>query len=714
MQTKSLIRLLILVLFVSLVASYFWFDLGRFLTLDYIQSQQAAFADYYQAHPIKTVAAFMFIYIMVTAASIPGAALLTLLAGGLLGLWVGLVAVSFASTIGATLAFLAARFLFQDAVQQKFRKRLQGVNDGIRKEGAFYLFALRMIPVVPFFLINLLMALTPIKTWTFFWVSQLGMLLGTFAYVNAGTQLAKIDALSGILSPIFLGSLALIGLVPIVSKWLVGDFRARKLYSPYNRPKQFDYNLIVIGAGAAGLVTAYIASAVKAKVALVEKHQMGGDCLNTGCVPSKALIRTGQFLSEAKNAKKLGIREAKVEFDFAEVMDRVQSIIKAIEPHDSAERYQSLGVDCYEEEAEIISPFEVRVGEKIYSTKNIVIATGARPWVPPIKGIEDISYFTSDTIWTLETQPKQLCILGGGPIGCELAQTFARLGTEVTLVEPMTHLLPREDAEVGLHMVSQLNRDGVKVLTKTQATGFVKTTEGFTAELLSGEETFTVNFDTLLVAVGRKANVTGFGLESLGVEIRENGTVEADAFLRTNFQNIYVCGDVTGPYQFTHTAAHQAWYTAVNALFSPLKSFKVDYSVIPAATYTEPQVARVGLNEQEAKADKIPYEVTRFSLNDFDRALVDSANDGLVKVLTVPGKDEILGVTIIAKHAGEMIAEYVLAMKHGLGLKKILGTIHTYPTWMEANKFVAGEWQRRNKPEKLLTWVEKFHAWRRG
>lgn len=714
MQTKSLFRLLILLILIGIAASYFWFDLDKYLSLEAIQSQQAAFAEYYQAHPIKTVSLFMCLYILVTAASIPGAALLTLLAGGLLGLWVGLVAVSFASTIGATLAFLAARFLFRDAVQLKFRKPLKRINEGIEKEGAFYLFALRMIPIVPFFLINLLMALTAVRPWTFFWVSQVGMLLGTFAYVNAGTQLAQVESLSGILSPLFLASFALIGMAPLIGKWLVNYLRAKKQYAPYPKPKTFDYNLIVIGGGAAGLVTAYIASAVKAKVALVEQHKMGGDCLNTGCVPSKALIRTSQFLAEATKAKHLGIAEASVRFEFSDVMKRVKSIIHAIEPHDSVERYQSLGVDCYKETAEIVSPYKVKIGKQICTTKNIVVATGAAPWAPPIKGLEEIQYFTSDTIWTLETQPKQLCILGGGPIGCELAQAFARLGTQVTLVEPLSQLLPREDAEVGAHLESQLKKEGVKVLTKTKATAFSQEEMGFNAEFIKDEQVFQAGFDTLLVAVGRKANTKGFGLEALGVETRQNGTIAADALLRTNFSNIYVCGDVTGPYQFTHTAAHQAWYAAVNALFGAFKTFRVDYSVIPAATYTDPQVARVGLNEKEAQSEQIPYEVTRFSLNDFDRALVDSANDGFVKVLTVPGSDKILGVTIVAKHAGEMIAEYVLAMRHGLGLKKILSTIHTYPTWMEANKFAAGEWQKRHTPQKLLNWAEKFHAWRRG
>lgn len=482
----------------------------------------------------------------------------------------------------------------------------------------------------------------------------------------------------------------------------------------FKKPHRFDYNIAVIGGGSAGLVSAYIAAAVKAKVVLIEKHKMGGDCLNTGCVPSKALIRSAKILHYAKRAKDFGFKKTTVEFNFAEVMERVQRVIKQVEPHDSVERYQGLGVEVLQAEAKIISPYEVEVDGKTISAKNIIVATGARPMVPPIPGLGDVGYLTSDTVWDLREQPKRLLVLGGGPIGCELAQSFQRLGSEVLLVQRGKHLLPREDVEVSEMVEARFREDGVQVLTGHSAQQFemIDAQRVLVCEC-EGKEA-RVEFDQLLIALGRKANVEGFGLENLDVKIAPRGTIEADDFLRTNYPNIYVCGDVTGPYQFTHTAAHQAWYAAVNALFSPLKKFRVDYSVIPWATFTDPEVARVGLNELDAKEKNIAYEVSCYGIDDLDRAIADSDAHGLVKVLTVPGKDKILGVTIVGSHAGDLIAEFVTAMKHGLGLNKILGTIHIYPTLAESNKYVAGVWKRQHQPEALLRWVARFHAWRRG
>ena len=483
----------------------------------------------------------------------------------------------------------------------------------------------------------------------------------------------------------------------------------------YKKPKSFQYNMVVIGAGSAGLVSAYIAAAVKAKVALIEKHKMGGDCLNTGCVPSKALIRSAKMLNYANRARDFGFQSATVDFDFATVMQRVQSVIKKIEPHDSVERYTQLGVDCIEGEATILSPYEVRVNGKTLTTKTIVVATGARPNVPSIEGIDEVDFLTSDTVWELRERPPKLLVLGGGPIGSELAQAFHRLGSQVTIVERSSGVLSREDDDVSQRVGQSFHNDGIKVLANHQAMRFVLDGEkkSLVCQHRQTAEQTTVEFDRVLIALGRRANVSGFGLQELGVTIAEKGTVQVDAFLRTNYDNIYACGDVAGPYQFTHTAAHQAWYVAVNALFSPFKKFKANYAVIPWATFTDPEVARVGLNEKDAQRQGVAYELTTYGIDDLDRAIADSEAHGLVKVLTVPGKDKLLGVTIVGAHAGDLIAEYVLAMTHGIGLNKILGTIHIYPTMTEANKYAAGNWKKAHKPEKLLRWVEKFHAWRR-
>ena len=704
-------RRTVLLLVATLIAAFFVFDLGQYLTLDFLKSQHQAFLDYYASHQLPTITIYFLLYILVTALSLPGAVIMTLAGGAIFGLLYGVVIISFASTIGATLAFLISRFLLRDYVQKRFGDKLKAVNDGIERDGDFYLFTLRLIPIFPFFIINLVMGLTPMKAGRFYVVSQIGMLPGTIVYVNAGSQLGKLDSLSGILSPGLLLSFALLGLFPLLAKKFVEWLRRRKLRQHYPQPEKFDYNLVVIGGGSAGLVSALIAATVKAKVALIEKHRMGGDCLNTGCVPSKALIRSAKMLGYAHRARDFGLQKTEVSFDFAEVMARIQRVIRKIEPHDSVERFTRLGVDVKQGHAQIRSPFEVEVGGEILTTRNIIIATGARPAVPDIPGIEAVDFLTSDSLWDLRQQPRRLLVLGGGPIGCELAQSFQRLGSEVTLVQRGERLLPREDAEISAMVMQRFAGEGMTVLTGHTARRFEDANTLICEH--AGKE-IEIAFDRVLIALGRQANTEGFGLEALGVRITRGGTIEADPLLRTNIPNIYVCGDVTGPYQFTHTASHQAWYASVNALFSPFKTFRVDYSVIPWATYTDPEVARVGLNEQEAREKGIAFEVTTYGFDDLDRAIADSEDLGLVKVLTVPGKDKILGVTIVGSHAGDLIAEFVFAMKHGLGLNKILATIHIYPTLAEANKFVAGNWKKNHKPERLLDWVGRFHRWRRG
>ncbi len=707
-------KISILAVIVILIASFFIFDLGQYLTLAYLKSQQQVFNDYYQHNRFSTLLFYFIIYILVTALSLPGAAIMTLAGGALFGLWTAVVVVSFASSIGATLAFLVSRFLLRDWVQGKFGDKLQAINAGVEREGAFYLFSLRLVPLFPFFVINLLMGLTPLKTSLYYIVSQVGMLAGTFVYVNAGTQIGQLENAGGILSPGLLLSFTLLGIFPLLAKRILGIFQARKVFAGYQKPQKFDYNLVVLGAGSGGLVSSYIAAAVKAKVALIEKDKMGGDCLNTGCVPSKALLRSAKMLSYAKRAKEFGFEKTEVEFNFAQVMERVQQKISQVEPHDSVERYTSLGVEVIEGEAKVTSPWTVAVNGKILTTRSIIIATGAKPFVPPIKGLEQIDYLTSDNLWSLRELPEKLVVLGGGPIGSEMTQAFARLGSQVTQVEMGSRIIGREDPEVGDFIQQKFAEEGVQVLTEHQAQE-VRVDTGHKWLICEHQgEKIEIEFDQLLIAVGRRANVTGFGLEELGVEIAPRGTVVSDPFLRTNFPNIFCVGDVTGPYQFTHTAAHQAWYAAVNALFGQFKSFKVDYRVIPWCTFTDAEVARVGLNETEAKEQRIPFEITRYGIDDLDRAIADSEDHGWVKILTKPGSDKILGVTIVGTHAGDLLAEYVLAMKYKLGLNKILGTIHTYPTLSEMNKAAAGEWKRAHAPEKLLGWVEKYHTWRRG
>ena len=711
MSKRKLMLLAAVVVVLGLIA---YLDLWNYLTLESIKSHERDLATFYQQNAALTIALYFVSYVIATALSLPAAAALTLLGGAIFGLVIGTVVVSFASTIGATLAFLAYRYLLRDSVEKKFADKLVAINRGMEKGGVFYLLTLRMIPSMPFVLVNLLMGLTHIKTSTFFFVSQLGMLAGTIVYVNAGTHLAQIESLGDIASPSLIISFTLLAIFPLIAKKIIDTVRRRRVLRGYKKPKKFDRNLVVIGAGSAGLVTAYIAAAVKAKVTLIESTKMGGDCLNTGCVPSKALIRSAKLLNQIGRSAHYGISKASAEVNFADVMARVKQVIKAIEPHDSVERYTALGVDCVQGKAKITSPYSVEVNGQTITSRNIVIASGAEPFVPPIRGIEEVGYVTSDTIWALTELPKRFVVLGGGPIGCELAQSFARFGSQVTQIEMLPRIMIREDEEISALMTGRFEQDGVNVMLNTRALRcLVKDGEKILVCERDGEEQ-NIPFDTLLVAVGRKPRTQGLGLEELGIDLTRQKTVEADDYLQTIMPSIFAAGDVVGPYQFTHVGAHQAWFAAVNSLFGQIKKFPVDYSVVPFATFTDPEVARVGLNETEAKESGIAYELTTYGIDDLDRAIVDGEAHGFVKVLTAPGKDKILGVTIVGDHAGDIISEFVLAMKHGLGLNKILGTIHIYPTLAEANKFAAGQWKRAHAPQSVLRWLEKYHAWRRG
>ena len=714
-------KMVLIGLVLALVLAFFAFDLNQALTLDGLKAGLGQIKTLRTESPVMVALVYFAGYVVVTALSLPGAVIMTLAGGALFGLPGGTLLVSFASSIGATLAFLASRFLLRDLVQARFGNRLKAINDGMAKDGPMYLFTLRLVPLFPFFLVNLLMGLTPIRTLSYYWVSQLGMLAGTLVYVNAGTQLAQVTSLSGILSPGLLLSFALLGIFPMLAKRFANFVQNRRVYAQWRGPKSFDRNLVVIGGGAAGLVTAYIAAAVKARVTLVEAHKMGGDCLNYGCVPSKALIKSARVAHQMRHAENYGLSAVEPAFSFSKVMARVQAVIAAVAPHDSVARYTGLGVDVLEGYAKIVDPWTVEIklnngDSQRLTTRSIVIAAGARPFVPPLPGLADVGYVTSDTLWDefakLDAPPARLVVLGGGPIGCELAQSFARLGSQVTQIEMAPRLMLREDLEVSALAREALARDGIEVLTGHKALRCEREGERkFIVVEHQGVEQ-RIAFDALLCAVGRVARLEGYGLEELGIPTQR--TVAVNDYLETLYPNIYAAGDVAGPYQFTHTASHMAWHAAVNALFGDFKKFKVDYSVVPWATFIEPEVARVGLNEQEAKEKNIAYEVTKYGIDDLDRAIADGVAQGFVKVLTVPGKDRILGVTIVGEHAADLLAEFVLAMKHGLGLNKILGTIHTYPTLAEANKYAAGEWKRAHAPQRVLAWLQRFHAWKRG
>ena len=713
-------KALLLIILAAIVAAYFLRP-GSGPGLEGLRQHIAHLDGWRAMHPMLFIALFLLGYVIVVALSLPFALWMTLAAGALFGLASGVVIASFASSIGATLAFLASRWVLRDWVLSRFGNRLKPLSDGLARDGSAYLFTLRLIPVVPFFLVNLLMGLTTMSGLRFYVVSQLGMLPATLVYVNAGTQLAQLSSVKGLVSPPLILSFALLGLFPWLAKAVVSFLRRRRVYSRWTRPARFDRNLIVIGGGAAGLVSAYIAAATKAKVTLIETHKMGGDCLNYGCVPSKALIRSAKLAQQIRHADRYGLTNSEPEFSFRMIFERIKQIITAIEPHDSVERYEGLGVEVLQGYARIVDPWTVETtlpsGQKsTLSTRSIIVATGAAPFVPDLPGLDESGYLTSDTMWQAfserDTAPKRLVILGGGPIGCELSQSFARLGSDVTLIEMAPRLLAKEDAEVADFANQCLKSDGVHILTGHRALSCGSDAGQKWIEVEAGEQTLRVPYDDIIVAVGRAARLGGFGLEDLGIPTGR--VVETNEYLETIYPNIFAAGDVAGPYQLTHAGAHQAWFASVNALFGTFKRFKADYRALPWVTYLDPEIARVGLSEAEAKAKDIAYEVTRYDLDDLDRAIADSETHGFVKVLTPPGKDRILGVVIVGAHAGDLLAEFVLAMKHGLGLGKILSTVHSYPTMAEANKYAAGNWRKAHVNTRLLKLVERFHAWRRG
>lgn len=705
----NIVRIVILVALLGAILAFFGFGWEHELSLEALKAHQHDLDIYAKANPYTLAMEFFLLYVAFAALSLPAATLLTAAAGALFGLWEGTLLVSFASSIGATLAFLASRYVFREAVQRRFGKRLRAVSKGMQREGSLYLLTLRLVPVIPFFAINLLMGLTEIPTRTFYWISQIGMLAATVVVVYAGTQLASLHSLSGILSPRLVGALLLLAAAPLLARWIIGRIKTRRVYARWQQPKRFDRNLVVIGAGSAGLVSAYIAATVRAKVTLIEQQAMGGDCLNTGCVPSKALIHSAKLAAQARSGLSVGIHGNLV-IDFAAVMRGVHAAIAKIAPHDSVERFRGLGVDVQLGRARIISPWIVEVDGRPISTRAIVIASGAEPSIPNLPGLEDSGYLTSETLWRLRELPRRLVILGGGPIGCELAQAFARLGSSVVQVQKAERLLVREDDEVSAFVRERLLADGVDVRTGCAAVS-VERGDATTLVCESHSGRLSFPFDTLLVAVGRAPRTAGFGLEELGIPLAP--TVETDAWLATLYPNIYACGDVAGPYQFTHTAAHQAWYATINALFGQVRRFRADYAVIPAVTFIDPEVARVGLNEREARTQGIDYEVTRYDLDDLDRAITQDQAHGFVKVLTPPNQDRILGATIVGQHAGELLAVFALAMRNGLGLNAIFSTIHAYPTWAEANKYAAGNWKKAHASERALRWLARYHTWRR-
>ena len=707
---KRIIAFIIII--VLIIIGVIIFDIQNLFTLSALKEKQAQLQDIVTNFPLYSAGIFFLSYVIFAGLSLPGVIVFTLAAGALFGLLQGVILVSFASTIGAFLAFLVARFLLHDKFQEKFSNRLVTVNEKVKREGAYYLFFLRLVPIFPFFLINILMALTPIRASLFYWVSQAGMLPATILYVNAGAQIAKISSAKDIISPPMLFAFVLLGIFPFIAKWFVSLLKSKMAYKNFKKPRHFDYNTIVLGGGSAGLVAAYTTSTLQGKAMLIEREQMGGDCLNTGCVPSKSIIRSAKFIADIKRAQSFGVAKSNYEFDFKNIIQRVHQKIATIAPKDSVQRYSELGVDCEQGSATIISPWQIKLNEKTFSTKNIIIATGATPHIPELSGLEQVPYFTTDSIWSLEQLPKHLLIIGAGPIGCELGQAFARLGARVTIVQRRSRILPNED-EAAAELIEQaLTLDKVtlctnfctqKVSSENGSIVLEGTHEGVPVKISSSH---------LLVATGRQANL--LGLDALDLETDKHNRLLVNQTLQTRFPNIFACGDVTSSMQYTHAASHQAWYAAFNALFRPLKMFKCSLENIPRAIFTDPEIASIGITEQQAITRNIEHQVITFPMDDIDRAITDNATEGFIKVITAGNSDKILGVCIVGEHASELITEFVLAKTNNLGLNKVLKTVHIYPTRSEINRMVAGKWRREQISPRTISLLSKFQRWRLG
>lgn len=702
-------RRILLFLVTLAIILFFALDGDDYLTLELIRTQLANFQALFDDSLLKMAGGFFLLYVAAASLSIPGTALLPLVSGALFGLGWGLLIASFASAIGASLAFLLARTLLRGFVERRFRKPLRTINRGLERDGSFYLFSLRLVPVFPFFIVNLAMGLTRLKLRTFYLVSQVGMLPSVAVYTIAGEQLSELESLADILSLEMLFSLILLGLLPLLGKRISNVARSRRERWEHRRPRAFDYDIVVIGAGCAGLTASHIASAMEARVALVDKHDMGGADVNTGSVPSKALTRAARAAQDMRAAARFGVHGNEPRIDFAEVMAYVRDAIRAAQSHVDP------GIDVIEGAAHLESPWVVRVGERRLAARHIVIATGARPKIPDLPGLECIDVLTSENLWSLEMLPERLVILGGDSIGCELGQSFARLGSRVTLIESGPRLLAREDAEVGELLRHQLASEGIDIRTHTWAIGVESDDQGNHALVAEFDgKRDVLPFDRLLVDVGRQANVSGLGLEELGIETTDEGALEVNELLQSRYTNIWACGEVCGPYPLAHVGAYQARHATINALFGEFRTFATDYHIMPVVTYVQPEIARVGLNEQEAQTQGIDYEVTRYAMTESDRALAEDATAGFVKVLTVPGRDRILGATLVGENAGEYLAEFTLAMKRGIRLGKLLDTLHPHPTFSEANRAVAAAWKRAHRHERTLRWLRRYFAWRRG
>lgn len=698
---------------------------------------------------------FVGLYVVATVLFVPGS-LLTLGAGAVFGVALGSVCVSISATLGATAAFLVGRYLARDAIARKIEKheKFATIDRAVADEGWKIVLLTRLSPVFPFTLLNYAFGLTRVKLSHYVLASWIGMIPGTVMYVYLGSLvnvgaghrqrttgewvLYGVGLLATVTVTVFVTRLARRALAKKIgstetvqsSKEIMSvpsapvlvrpaDAHNARLVSNVHPPDWQNpspapcYNLVVIGAGTAGLVTAAGAAGLGAKVALVEKSLLGGDCLNVGCVPSKAVIRSGRAVFDAKEAGPFGVRVGKpVEIDFSAVMERMRKLRADLSPHDSAQRFANLGVDVFLGEARFASPDTVEVAGQTLRFKRAVIATGARAVEPPILGLAEAGYLTNETVFNLTQRPARLAVIGGGPIGCELAQAFQRLGSQVSLLHKNAHLLDREDMEAAALVQKAFIREGVALHLNATITRVERSAGGKLVyyEAQGKEETLAV--DEILAGAGRAPNIEGLNLEAAGVRYDRRKGVLVNDCLQTSNPHIYGAGDVCLAWKFTHAADFSARIVIQNALFLGRK--KASTLTMPWCTYTDPEIAHVGLYERDARERGVEVDTYVREFKEVDRAVLDGEEDGFVKFHVKKGHDEILGATIVARHAGEMISEISVAMAARIGLGKLASVIHPYPTQAEALRQCGDAYNRTRLTPTVKKWMGRWLAWQRS
>ncbi|MBA3536096.1 MAG: FAD-dependent oxidoreductase [Tatlockia sp.] len=703
-MSKKLRSWLPLILLLGLLILFFSLRLDKYLTFTSLRENRATLISWTKEHFFMAALLYMSCYTLAVAASVPGAVFLTLAGGFLFGVVFGTVFVIVSATLGATALFFAVRTSFGDWLAKSALSWLGRMREGFQQNAFSYLLMLRLVPLFPFWVVNIVPALLGVDAKTFIITTFFGILPGSIVYVMVGNGLSHVFEANqtpnlGIIFDIKvllpLLALAALSFIPILYK-RVNPKEQKK--NP--KTNQIKCDLSIIGAGAGGLSVAAVAAQLGLKVVLLESGKMGGDCLNYGCVPSKSLLAAGKIAYQLRHAAQFGISSKGLEIDFKKVMQQVHAVIKVLAKNDSVERFESLGVQVIKAVARFSGVNTLVAQDRVIEARRIVIATGSSPFKPPIPGLEDTPYLTNETIFNLTEQPKHLIVIGGGPIGCELAQAFSMLGSKITLIEGF-NLLPKDDVDCVAILRAQLKAMGIIIHEQAKVLGVEPHAHGgIKVSINQAGEKLAIRGSHLLIATGRRANVENLDLEKAGI-VYSNKGIEVNSRLQTSNRRVYALGDVVGPYQFTHMATYQAGIVLRNIAFKI--PAKVDYRAIPWVTYTLPEIAHVGLLAEEA-LKHADIQFTEWSFLENDRAQTEHSLEGKIKIIS-DKKGRVLGVTIVGAHAGELILPWVIAIREKRTLRSFTDAVSPYPTLSEISKRVAGEFYKSKLFSNKTRWL---------